>query len=129
MGLDGVESVPSRGNSRQKSGEDALPAKLQGGERKHTLSIYNRSAQLESGIWGRAGPGFKGKKLKQFSSASHENTSQEEAAQMLVHNGVYSLAPNTQHLKYRLVLIYFEAEVRLLLNIMFAPGLGGQLSL
>lgn len=68
-----------------------------------TLSIYNRSAQLESGIWGRARPGFKGKELKQFSSASHENTSQEEAAQMLVHNGVYSLAPNTQHLKYRLV--------------------------
>lgn len=35
MGLDGVESVPSRGNSRQRSGEDARPAKLQGGERTH----------------------------------------------------------------------------------------------
>lgn len=35
------------------------------------------------------GPDFKGIKLKKFSSTSHENTSQEEAAQMLVHNVVH----------------------------------------
>lgn len=32
------------------------------------------------------GPGFKGKKLKWFFSTSHENTSQEEAAQILACN-------------------------------------------
>lgn len=39
------------------------------------------------------GSGFKGKNLKQFSSANHENISQEEVAQILVHNDVYT-GPN-----------------------------------
>lgn len=96
MGFHGWETVLRRGNSKQRSGEDSLRAKVQKGyERGHkTFSIYNRSAQLECGIWVGLGPGFKEKKLKQFSSTSHENKSQEEAAQMLVHN---AQAPNNKY--------------------------------
>ena len=60
---------------------------------KHSVfTIDQLSWTVEFGVG--LGPGFKGKKLKQFSSTSHENTSQEEAAQMLVHN---AQAPNNKY--------------------------------
>lgn len=55
-GLKWGESVLSRRDSRQRSGVDAQLAKVQGCERGHRkFGIYSRSAQLECGIWDRAG--------------------------------------------------------------------------
>lgn len=58
------------------------------------FTVDQLSRKVESGVG--QGPCVEGKKSKQLSSTSHENTSQEEAAQMLVHNDVYSLAPDAQ---------------------------------
>lgn len=60
---------------------------------KHSVfTIDQLSWNVEFGVG--LGPGFKEKKLKQFSSTSHENKSQEEAAQLLVHN---AQAPNNKY--------------------------------
>ena len=60
MGFGGVENSLGRGNGRQWSGEDAQHEKVpQGYERRHkTFSVYNRSAHLECGVWGRVGAWF-----------------------------------------------------------------------
>lgn len=64
-GLGVVESILSKGNSRQKSGEDANDT-----ERSlFTRGQLGRNVELRL----EQGPDFKGTKLKQFSSTSHEN--------------------------------------------------------
>ena len=71
-----MESVLSRGNGRQRSGEDARHEKVpQGYERRHKHSGFTTDQLIWNVEFGVGlGHGFKGKKLKWFFSTSHENT-------------------------------------------------------
>ena len=69
-----VDSVLSKGNSRQKSGEDVLRAKVQAVREDTEHSVFTRGQlgwNAEFGVG--QGPDFKGIRLKQFFSTSYES--------------------------------------------------------